>query len=146
MWSCYWCVVDRRPLQFNNDTPLRGARTKEHSSDNVIKLIIQALCLALVCRSHPFWRILQTAWEFSYFTNSCLPYGPLVKRLMIIIWVWYRNNWPQCLIQSTAPLKSICVWVFFFFCLSQTWVKSWMHQKTWRLQKRLDVLDILQRI
>lgn len=46
MWLCYWCVVDRRPSQFNNDTPLRGARTTEHSLDNIIKLIIQALCMA----------------------------------------------------------------------------------------------------
>lgn len=87
MRLCYWCVVDRRPSQFNNDTPLRGARTTEHSPDNIIKLIIQALRRAHVCRSHPLWSFLQTAFVFSYFTNFCLPYGPIVRRLIIIMWV-----------------------------------------------------------
>lgn len=59
MQLCYWCVVYHRLSQFNNDTPLRGARTMEHSLDNVIKLIIQALHKAhsaILCGA--FYRLL----------------------------------------------------------------------------------------
>lgn len=53
MWLCYCYVVNRRPSQFNKNTPLRDARTTEHSPDNVIKLIMQALRTVPVCHSHP---------------------------------------------------------------------------------------------
>lgn len=53
--------------------------------DNVIKLIIQAL--RRLPSAAVLWSNLQTACVFSYSTNVCLPYGPIVRRLMSIMCV-----------------------------------------------------------